>query len=362
MTSGVINTPNISMGFDATVANYAGIQIMNLSGNAVLNSTSTGTGNTNYVGESLGSDATLNISNTAQLNTGTGLIVGRLAGAKGTVNQSGGTVASATDLRIGESGTGTYNQTGGTVTGQYLRVGLSVAAAVGQYDLTGGSANFSSGIEADLGAIGTGTLNVGGTGTITLPPLFLGCSYWTPTGTTEGGGTGNLRVYGTGSVTVNGVITGTSLGLPTDTLIGHSNIDLDGGTLTTNSIAKVDGGVGGGGVMTVNFNGGVLKAGASDDPSNPTTPTWFLKGIDAANVKAGGAIINTNTFNVTIDQILATDTVSLGGGLTKQGAGKLTLTQNATYTGNTTVSAGILDALNINTPNATVSVASGSEN
>ncbi len=266
MTSGVLNTANMSMGFDAGVVGYTGIQVLNLSGNAVVNSTATGTGNTNYVGESGGTNATLNISDTAQLNTGTYLIVGRFGNATGTVNQSGGTVAPATDLRIGQAGNGTYNQTGGTVTGQYLRLGLE-ATAVGVYNLTGGTGTFTTGIEADLGSAGTGTLNVGGTGSITLAPLFLGRSNFA---TVVDGGTGNLRVYGSGSVTVNGYVTGSSLGLPADPLIGKANIDLDGGTLTTNGIAKFDGGVGGGGVMTVNFNGGVLKAGASTIPVVPS--------------------------------------------------------------------------------------------
>ncbi|MGA2061515.1 MAG: autotransporter-associated beta strand repeat-containing protein, partial [Thermoguttaceae bacterium] len=44
------------------------------------------------------------------------------------------------------------------------------------------------------------------------------------------------------------------------------------------------------------------------------------------------------------------------GILTKTGAGTMTVTQNATYTGNTTVNAGVLNMLNLNTPAATVAV------
>jgi hypothetical protein len=50
-----------------------------------------------------------------------------------------------------------------------------------------------------------------------------------------------------------------------------------------------------------------------------------MTGLTNAFVKAGGAVIDTQAFNVTISQDLLTDVVSTGGGLTKQGAGTLTL-------------------------------------
>ena len=360
LSSGTVSTNNMSIGFDGGVTGFAGTQVLNLSGTAVLTSRSTSTVDENYVGESSGSNATLNISDTAQLNTSTWLVLGRNSGSTGTVYQYGGAFTTASDLRIGAAGTGTYNQTGGTVTGLYLRCGMA-STATGQYNLTGGSASFT-GTEADLGSIGTASLNVGGTGTIALPALYLGMSQWSAAGGTEGGGTGSLRVYGSGSVTVNGVITGTNLTdavtNPATPVIGHANIDLDGGMLTTNGIVKSTVFTGTGGLMTVNFNSGVLKAGAAD---NPTGSVWFLSGIDAANVKTGGAIIDTNGFNVTVNQILAADTTNTGGGLTKQGTGTLTIAQQATYTGNTTVSVGTLDTLNINTPLATVSVGSSAQ-
>jgi autotransporter-associated beta strand protein len=42
--------------------------------------------------------------------------------------------------------------------------------------------------------------------------------------------------------------------------------------------------------------------------------------------------------------------------MTKSGAGTMSVTVDSTYTGNTTVNAGTLDILNLNTPNAAVLV------
>jgi autotransporter-associated beta strand protein len=68
----------------------------------------------------------------------------------------------------------------------------------------------------------------------------------------------------------------------------------------------------------------------------------------------GNANIDTAGYSVTLSGVL-----SGPGGLNKLGLGTLTLTQDATYTGDTTVEEGTLDALNINTPTAAVSVVAG---
>ena len=71
----------------------------------------------------------------------------------------------------------------------------------------------------------------------------------------------------------------------------------------------------------------------------------FLSALTNAVVQAGGAIIDTNGNNVTVAQSLTHDP-NLGavvdGGLTKNGAGLMTLAGINTYTGATTISAGTL--------------------
>jgi autotransporter-associated beta strand protein len=87
----------------------------------------------------------------------------------------------------------------------------------------------------------------------------------------------------------------------------------------------------------VNFNGGTLRAGKSS--------TTFLQGLTAATVKAGGATVDTNGFDITIGQGLVHDATlgaALDGGLTKVGAGILRLTGTNTYNGSTQVNAGTL--------------------
>ena len=110
---------------------------------------------------------------------------------------------------------------------------------------------------------------------------------------------------------------------------------LNGGTLTTGTVA------GGGYANTFNFDGGTLQAG--------TNNTAFLQNLTTASVQAGGAIIDTQSFNVTIPQSLTSGTASgtPDGGLTKLGTGTLIVTGTNTYTGPTTVNAGLLEAATV---------------
>jgi len=127
---------------------------------------------------------------------------------------------------------------------------------------------------------------------------------------------------------------GQTAGIASGGLVSVAN--LNGGILTANEIRES--GVAGTNVAlmasTINFNGGTLRAGASN-------ANFLLTGsVDNAVVQGNGAIIDTNTFNVTVGKALTAGTGS--GGLTKQGAGTLTLSAANTYTGATTVSTGTL--------------------
>ena len=111
-------------------------------------------------------------------------------------------------------------------------------------------------------------------------------------------------------------------------------LDLNGGILITGIVGTL------GGTSTFDLNGGTLQANAST--------TSFFQGLNTANVEAGGATIDTQRYSVSIAQSLLHNTASgaptTDGGLTKLGAGTLTLTGVNTYTGTTTVTAGILEA------------------
>ncbi len=116
----------------------------------------------------------------------------------------------------------------------------------------------------------------------------------------------------------------------------NGTFNLDGGTVTAPAVRRYN--PGGSSVInaTFNFNGGTLKANAVKSTNGST----FFEGGITANVKAGGAKIDTNGFNIPITQALLD--AGGGGGLEKLGAGVLTLTGANTYTGTTTVSAGTL--------------------
>lgn len=87
---------------------------------------------------------------------------------------------------------------------------------------------------------------------------------------------------------------------------------------------------------TIHFNGGILKPMADSATFLPA-----LTGM-AANVDGGGLKIDTTGFNISIAAVLRHGTGTPDGGLTKLGAGTLTLSGANTYTGNTIISNGVL--------------------
>lgn len=102
-------------------------------------------------------------------------------------------------------------------------------------------------------------------------------------------------------------------------------VNLNGGTLSTAKFYQQ-----GTATSTVNFNGGTLEARVSS--------TVYMRGLDAANILGGGAVIDTAGYDITIGQALLDG--GGGGGLTKSGSGKLTLTNANTFTGAVVVNGG----------------------
>lgn len=234
----------------------------------------------------IGNNVTINRGAAYNLQGGGSLIID----AGGTVTGSGNPLAVLTPTTV---------LTGGKIT---TSGGTSVAGSVNSLLTVAGGSVAPTGLLVIANASNS-------TGTVTLSSGTISLQ------ATSGG----LRVAG-GS---NNSVTNTA-----------AIFNLNGGVLTT---PKIFTGLGANAVSTFNFNGGTLKANA--------TTSIFMTGLTTANVRAGGAIIDTEANTINITQPLLHE-AALGatadGGLQKLGTGTLSLTAPNTYTGTTTVSSGSL--------------------
>lgn len=240
-----------------------------------------------------------------------------------------------------------FNAVGGSV---FLDPGL----VAGTVNVGNTSGNFSS-VNLVDGSLSASSLTVQGSSTNsgaygTNPTLSLDSAVSISGDAAIG--RSNLNVLG-GTLTANRIISSVSSadwarlvvsnGIVTATngVDGSVNtaatfaIDLNGGELRAPSIRVADREAGTNNDAWLTFNGGTLKAIGADNADFITT----YGGASNAYIGSGGAIIDTNGLNIGIlVNLLGTST----GGLTKDGAGTLTLGGVNTYTGDTTINAGTL--------------------
>ncbi|MCP4565836.1 MAG: autotransporter domain-containing protein [Bosea sp.] len=345
-----------------------------------------------YVGGS--GTGTLTIAGGGKVSSTVGY-VGHASGSTGTVTVTGAgsTWTNNGTLNVGYGGTGTLTiADGGVVTsagagGPAGSIGVT-AGSTGTVTVTGaGSTWLNNGMLGDgelyVGKAGTGTLIVedggwvkstsgylgfasGGSGTVTVTGTG---SRWTVVGLLDVGrdGTGTLTIAnggaiesggteigrygaGTGSVTVTGA--GSALYTRGITIGGTSGA----GTLTIEKEGYVQGtGVvfyGSGGTLnllgdatngrgvleanyvwanygTVNLDGGILRARMNS--------SWFFDSVGVQTIGANGAFFDSNGY-----EIVVSASFDGTGGLTKLGAGTLTLTGTSSYTGGTSILGGTL--------------------
>ncbi|MBN1589924.1 MAG: autotransporter-associated beta strand repeat-containing protein [Pirellulales bacterium] len=218
----------------------------------------------------------------------------------------------------------------------------------------------------------TGTINVTGSAEYSSGTVFIGVSGATSvaelnvsTGVELGATGGKFTTTGALAIgrdlsqgTVNLSETGT-ITVGTYVRFGDSGgtaiLNLNGGTLECDEILTEDGDETKGTTnATLHFNGGVLKATGSNDNFIHAHETYTNQIL---NVKAGGAIIESNSFDVGIPVAMTEDANSPNGGLTKRGDGILTLGGANTYTGDTSVQAGGLSVTGSITSDVTVDAA-----
>ncbi len=293
------------------------------------------TGANTYTGDTTVNAGTLAFGNGGSLTNTSGVTV--QGGA--TLTLAPGSSVSIDEMFVGSTGAGGVTQTGGSVTttpnvNSYIDVG---GFATGTYTISGGKITTDQ-LEAGIFANGTITVNSGST--VTAGVVRVGVASGGGVGVfNQNGGTVTAAPIGAGGY--GGVLLARDAASATFGAAAVGTYNLNGGTLVTPVVTGL------GGTSTFTFNGGTLQASASDNPGAASNPTTFFSGLTNTYVEAGGAVIDTNGFNVTIASQLTEDpagTSGSDGGLTKNGAGTLTLGQSNYFYGPVTVNGGTLQA------------------
>ncbi len=249
----------------------------------------------------------------------------------GTLLVSGGSLAIDTSLTLGSFG------------------------AIGQVNQSGGDVRIFAGCGDAARCASLNIGNQGGTGTYTISggSLVFDGPGFVILGRNDGANasTGTLNLSGTGVVTVNQgqVVVGNNLAASNP---GSGTLNQTGGTFTVANAANLF--LGGSGTGTYNLAGGTLQIGGSSLQHSYLN----LGGSYAFNLNGGTVQVIGSTLNTNVDATLLAGTTSTidtngfganwsgalsgGGGLTKTGAGMLTLTQPIGYGGVTRISAGTL--------------------
>lgn len=276
-------------------------------------------------------------------NSGTSLTLAD--GVSATIG-SGATVAlsanSATGTRtiLGNGATltiasgGTYAKTGPGAGGFALRPAATTSASI--INVNGSmtwETNGGGGIGLAEGTAGTVTVNVNNGGILSTNASGVQNNKGAIIVGDAGAGTLNLATGATVTISNTAATAFLNLGA-SNAAASVGTVNLNGGSLTAPLVRKT----GAAGTGTFNFNGGTLLPNSNN--------AAFMAGLTRANVRDGGARIDTNGFDITIAQnLLHSDNFEdamIDGGLTKAGAGTLSLSGTSDYTGPTTVNGGTL--------------------
>ena len=244
-------------------------------------------------------------------------------------------------------GNGVVYQTGGVVNALGARslLGADNSPCFGNYYMSAGTLN-ADGLLMSWNIGSSSSFNVSGSAVVNFvnnSQVTMSQYYGRPSTIDQSGGLvtfysdAGMTPGGTGGILING------------NGAGNMVYNLNGGTLNMPPMSYTPNQAGayGGGSGVFNFNGGVLQT--SESSGDYLLGLTGTNGLElTTNVGAGGAIIDTQGNAVTINNNLLSSTGTLAdGGLTKIGAGTLTLSGTAdTYNGGTFVDAGTLIVTN----------------
>ncbi len=355
MSSGgaLINSSASSSSYDGSIVLGSASSIVGGTGAISITNTSSGITGSNAltlggaVGGSITSGIGIGTGGITKQGTGTWTLSGANT-YTGTTTISAGTLKAGNAAALGPStGAGAVSITSGAVldlNGQSL-TNSGTLTIRGTGITSGGALINSSSTGASysgLVALGLASSIVGDTGTIALTNVgtITGATFGLTLGGTQGGSitsiigttSGTLAKEGSGTWTLSGANTytgTTTISAGTLAITNATGLGTTAAGTTIASTATLD--LRGVAVLAeaLTINGGILAA---------STGTSSLSGT----ITLGAT---NNTFSVTGTQLTLSGVISgTGNGITKEGSGILVLSNANTYTGTTTINAGILSA------------------